>query len=225
MKKIVLGLLMLVSFGGAYAQQEKPVVIGTSFWSNWYVQAGLDMTLQNPYGKDFSKTFPKGKTFGLNGAVGKRFSPEIGLRFRLNWENGFPLFKNNHLEWVGSGDYDNNMDGGGYLVASIDVQLSPVNIIAGYDSNRKWDIVVFPRAGLTSNLATGSGSPMVGAGFGGTYRIDDRWSIYADMAYQVTTSEFFDGVGSGTGMSVSTGCNGFFDFQVGVQFNLGKRTY
>ena len=66
---------------------------------------------------------------------------------------------------------------------------------------------------------------MVGAGFGGTYRIDDRWSIYADMAYQVTTSEFFDGVGSGTGMSVSTGCNGFFDFQVGVQFNLGKRTY
>ena len=50
MKKIVLGLLMLVSFGAAYAQQEKPVVIGTSFWSNWYVQAGLGMTLQNPYG-------------------------------------------------------------------------------------------------------------------------------------------------------------------------------
>lgn len=225
MKKIILGLLLLLSFNCVNAQEEKPVVIGNSFWSNWYLQAGLDMSLQNPYGKDFSKTFPKGKTFGLTGAVGKWFSPEIGLRFRLNWENGFPLFKNNHLEWVGSGDYANNMDGGGYVLAYVDVQLSAVNIIGGYGRDRKWDIVVFPRAGLSYNLATGSGSPMVGAGFGGTYRIDDRWSVYVDMAYQVTTSEFFDGVGSGTGMSVSTGCNGFFDFHVGVQFNLGKRTF
>ena len=41
------------------------------------------------------------------------------------------------------------------------------------------------------------------------------------MAYQVITSEFTGGV-SGTGMSVAAGSNGFFDFNVGVQIDLGK---
>ena len=41
------------------------VLVANNFWSNWFVQMGLDMTLQNPYGYDFSKVFPNGKSFGL----------------------------------------------------------------------------------------------------------------------------------------------------------------
>lgn len=48
-----------------------------------------------------------------------------------------------------------------------------------------------------------------------------RLSVYADMSYQVITSEFMGGV-AGTGMSVSSGSNGFFGFNVGVQVDLGK---
>lgn len=229
MKKILFVLVLtILGFVTSYAQTSKEEksensVITNSFWSNWYAQVGLDMSLQNPYGYDFSKVFPKGKTFGLDVAAGKWFSPEIGLRMRVNWENGFPLFKNNNLEWVAPfGPNNRNIDEGGYIAVYGDVQLGLTNIISGYDEARKWNIVVFPRAGIISNLAIGNNSPMVGAGFGCTYRIKEKLSLYGDVAYQVTTSDFTGG-GSTTGMSVSSGCNGFFDFHVGVQFDLGKR--
>ncbi len=223
-------MLLLSAFVAATAQQQEPseaedahTVVIDSFWKGWYLQAGLDMTLQNPYGFDFSETFPKGKTFGLDGAIGKWFSPEIGLRARLNWENGFPLFRNHHLEWVApAGRNGRNMDDGGYIAAYMDVQLDLSNIIGGYDAARRLHVLVFPRAGLASNLSTKSGSPMVGAGVGAAYHVKGRLSVYADMAYQVITSEFFGDV-SGTGMGVSTGSNGFLDFHVGVQWSLGKQ--
>ena len=44
-------------------------------WDNWYVQLGLDMSLQNPYGYDLAKVFPNGKTFGVNAAIGRWFTP------------------------------------------------------------------------------------------------------------------------------------------------------
>lgn len=229
MKKILSALLIALTCSGAASAQSTAgnnssddIVIANSFWENWFIQAGLDMSLQNPYGYDFSHVFPKGKTFGMNVAAGKWFSPELGLRGRLNWENGFPLFKNGHLEWVASADAgSSNMDKGGYIATYIDVLLSVHNIIWGYDADRKWNAVVFPRAGLASNLATDSGSPMVGMGVGCTYRIKGSISLYADMAYQVITSEFFSGIAT-TGMKVSTGCNGFLDFHIGVQWDLGK---
>ena len=229
MKKILFVLLLMlssvvVSYGQTSTEQNpENSVITNSFWSNWYVQVGLDMSLQNPYGYDFSKVFPKGQTFGLDVAAGKWFSPEIGLRMRVNWENGFPLLKNSNVEWVAPfGQNNTNMDKGGYIAIYGDVQLSLTNIIYGYDKSRKWNVIVFPRAGIVNNLAIGNNSPMVGAGFGCTYRIKEKISLYGDMAYQVTTSDFAGG-GSTTGMSVSTGCNGFFDFHVGVQFDLGKK--
>ena len=35
------------------AQEKKEGYVVNSFWSNWFVQAGLDMSLQNPYGHEF----------------------------------------------------------------------------------------------------------------------------------------------------------------------------
>lgn len=46
-----------------------------TFWQDWFLQAGVDMSLMNPYGCNFSQVFPRGKTFGVNVAVGKWFSP------------------------------------------------------------------------------------------------------------------------------------------------------
>ena len=228
MKKILIGLVMCCACLGTMQAQTsdngKRVVIG-SFWNNWFVQAGLDMTLQMPYGKNLSQVFPKGKTFGLDAAVGKWFSPEVGLRGRLNWENGFPPFENGHLEWVGpAGRNGINMEEGGYVAVYMDVMLDVHNLFCGYDGMRKWNLLVFPRAGLVSNRAIDSASPMVGAGVGSTYAINDKLSLYADMAFQMTTSEFTGGAGN-TGMSVSTGFNGFMDFHVGVQWKLGKKGF
>ena len=193
-----------------------------SFWNNWFFQAGLDMSLMNPYGCNFAHVFPSGKTFGLNMAVGKWFTPEFGLRGRVQWENG--LFKNGHLEWVPPReDPSKNYSGGGFGSLTLEAVFNATNIIAGYDADRKWHTEAFIRAGIISQFEVGSGSPLGGAGVGETYRLNDRLSLFASAAYQVTTSE--SSGGPGTGMKVGKGSNGFFDIDLGIKVDLGKHTW
>ena len=201
---------------------EGGVEICRSLWSNWFIQAGLDMTLQFPYDHKLSEAFTKGRSFGLDAAVGKWFSPEIGVRIKVNWENGFPLFRNKKLEWIASGESGkSNMDQGGYVAGDFDVMFNVHNCFWAYRPDRKWNAIVFARAGIASNFAIDSASPLVGVGCGISRRLAPRFSIYGDMAYQVITSEFFSGVAH-TGMSVSTGHNAFMDFNVGIQVDLGR---
>ena len=67
-KSIVLATVLCA---GVHAQE----VMTNGSWNNWFVQMGMDMSLQNPYGHDFSCVFPNGKTFGIDAAAGKWFSP------------------------------------------------------------------------------------------------------------------------------------------------------
>ncbi len=188
------------------------------FLDGWFVQLGLDQTLQKPFNKSFSGSFTKGRSYGFDAAVGRRFSSEIALRGRLNWENGFPLFRNKDLVWIAPSD-GSNMDKGGYLALCMDVLLSAKHIVLGYKPDAHWDMYVFPRLGLGFNLAIGSASPLVGIGLGGSYRFNKRWSLYADAAFQGITSEFFGDVAT-TGMGVPTKFNGFIDTHLGVQLDL-----
>lgn len=197
-----------------------------SLREGWFVEAGLDMTLDNPYGCDFSEVFPKGRTHGLNAAFGKMFSPGIGLRFRMNYENGLPLFRNKRLEWLGPVDAGNNnlslnMDEGGAMFLYMDVLVSLPDLLTGHRPYRRWDVLLIPRAGLGSNLANSSWSPTVGMGCGCTYRVSRRATLYTDLTYSGITSEYFTDVpGSGTGMGVSTGFCGILSLHAGVRIEM-----
>lgn len=190
-----------------------------SFWDHWFVQVGLDMSLMNPYGCNFSKVIPKGMTFGLNGAVGKWFTPEFGLRGRVQWENG--LIPNNSVEWVPPvEDPKQNYKKGGLAAISLDAMLNLTNVIAGYNPERKWHTTGYVRAGIITQFVESSGSPLMGAGIEETYRLNDKLSLFGALGYQVTTSE---GMGvSTTGMNVAAGTNGFFDIDFGIRYDLGK---
>lgn len=204
------------------ADQEEDIVICKSFWDGWFVECGLDMTLHNPYGHNFSKVIPKGTSFGLNAGVGKWFSPDIGLRGRINWENGFRLFENKKLEWVApAGANGINLDKGGCMLVYLDVLLNMNSLLNGYDANRKWNVLIMPRMGIARNFALGSGSPFVGAGVGCTRKLNNRLSLYGDFVVHIVTSEYYGDVGP-TGLGVNSGGNSFFILNVGVQWRLGK---
>ena len=47
--------------------------VTNSFWDNWFIQAGVGMSLQNVYGKDFTNVFPRGNTIGVNFGFGISF--------------------------------------------------------------------------------------------------------------------------------------------------------
>ena len=202
----------------------KHSVVTNSFWDNWFVQAGLGMSLLNPYGGNFSKVFPNGKSFGINMAIGKWFVPELGLRAGLNWQNG--ILPNNHISWIDrKDDPGSNHRAGGYIAAYIDAFVNLHHVFSDYNENRRWNLIVFPRAGIASNLESGSGSPLAGLGVENTYKLNDRLKLFADIAYQVTTSEFLgtaNGPAESEGHKTSYGSNGWFDINVGVQYELGQ---
>ena len=202
--------------------QDNRSVLTNGIWDNWFVQIGADMSLMNPYGCNFSKVIPKGMTFGLNGAMGKWFSPEFGLKARVQWDNG--LIPNNGVEWLPPvEDPKENYKKGGLAAISIDAMLNFTNAIAGYDPERKWHTSGYVRAGIITQFVEGSSSPLAGVGLEETYRLNDRLSLFGALGYQVSTSE---GMGySTTGVDVSAGSNGFFDIDFGVRYDLGVNKF
>ena len=217
-----IGLGVQYNLGPDRGQVPVRSVRSNGIWDNWFVQAGLDMSLMNPYGCNFSNTIPKGMTFGLNAAVGKWFTPEFGLRGRVQWDNG--LIPNNSLEWVAPADNPKqNYKDGGIGVASIEAMLNLTNVFAGYDPERKWHTTGYVRAGLISQFTEGSASPLMGAGLEETYRLNDKLSLFGALGYQVSTSE---GMGyASTGMENSSGSNGFFDIDFGVRYDIGRNSF
>ena len=202
--------------------QDSRSVLTNGIWDNWFVQIGADMSLMNPYGCNFSKVIPKGMTFGRNGAMGKWFTPEFGLKARVQWDNG--LIPNNSVEWLPPvEDPKQNYKKGGLAAISLDAMLNLTNVIAGYDPERKWHTSGYVRAGIITQFVEGSASPLAGAGIEETYRLNDRLSLFGAFGYQVSTSE---GMGySTTGVDVSAGSNGFFDIDFGVRYDLGENTF
>lgn len=194
----------------------KHAVENNEFWDNWFAQVGVGMSLLNPYGYNFAHVFPNGKSFGINIGIGKWFTPEIGLRAGFNWQNG--IVGNNDMSWIDPKDKPGgNHAGGGYGAAYLDAFLNMQNIIQGYDENKKWNTIVFPRVGLNSNFESGSASPLIGIGLEQTYMINNRMKLYGDFVYQVTTGEMMDN-NTGNG----SGSNGWFDLNLGIQYELGQ---
>ncbi len=225
-KYVVAWVLMMASTMTLYAQpmakgEERYAVAMADLWDNWYVQVGLDMSLQNPCGYNFAKVFPNGKTFGVNAAVGRWFTPGLGLRGKVNWENGIPLFENGHANWLAPFDQPGvHMDRGGNLTLLGDVQFDIHNLFYGYDKERKWHLQLFPRAGVGYNFGVSKGTPILGIGVGNTYQLTEKWGLYADVAYQMTSSGFIPAE-TGTGSN----SNGYFEIHVGVQINLGEKGF
>lgn len=222
-KRLLALALSAVWASTSFAQLTDHAVAKNPMKDNWYLLAGLDMSLQAPYGYDFADVFPNGKTFGINAGFGKWITPELGLRAKVNWENGIKLFENHHANWLAPFDEPGvNMDKGGYVAMIGDIQFDIHNIICGYDADRKWNLQVYPRAGLAYNFGAEKGTPVLGIGIGNTYRLNDKYVLFADVDYHLLSSGFVACVkNTGDGSNA----NGFLDINVGVQFNIGNSKF
>ena len=191
-----------------------------SFWDNWFVQAGLGMSLQNPYGTNFANVFPNGNTLGVNLGIGKWFTSEVGVRGGLNWQNG--IVTNYHASYLApKDDQEGKIDKRGFYAVYADMFLNIHNLIAGYSANRKWNAIFFPRMGIATNFSSSfSECPVLGVGTEHLYAINNRLKIYADISYQVMTSGFHDKKFKTPDYGISS--NGWLDLNVGVQYELGQ---
>ena len=196
-----------------------------SFWDNWFVQAGLGISLQNPYGTNFSNVFPNGNTLGINLGLGKWFTPTAGVRGGVNWQNG--IVTNHHAYYLAPNPKTNpegELDKRGFYALYADVFFNLHNIFSGYSEDRKWNAIVFPRMGLSTNFSSSySECPTVGFGTEQTYAINDKLKLYADVTYQVMTSGFHDVKYKSPKHGISA--NGWLDLTIGVQYDLGNNKW
>lgn len=201
---------------------DKAVVVNP-FWNNWFVQAGLGMSLQNPYGTNFSNVFPNGNTLGVNLGLGKWFTPDVGVRGGVNWQNG--IVTNHHAYYLApKDDPEGNLNKKGFYALYADVFFNLHNIIGEYNENRKWHAIVFPRMGLATNFSSSySECPSIGIGMEQTFAIGDKLKLYADVAYQVMTSGFHDTKYTTPKYGISS--NGWLDINAGVHYDLGNNKW
>ena len=229
MKKFMIALAF-ASIGlaaSAQTQIETPskyTVATNSFWSNWFVQVGVDMTLQAPYGCNFlGDAFHDGQSYGIQIAVGKWFTPGLGLRVKANWENG--AIEVDHNKWIygiGEDGYSTNYDAGGYGAIYGDVMFNLSNLFYGYSDTRVWNLVPFLRAGVVRNFDMNTYAPVLGGGLHSSWRFAQNWNVFAEIAYNAVTDDFYaESHRNMEGVDVSA----YVDINIGVTWMLGEATF
>jgi len=226
MKKLLIALAF-VGLGTAANAQSTQIETPSkySFWSNWYVQFGVDMSVMNPYKSKFLKEdWHNGRTYGIDLAVGKWFTPGIGVRAKVQWENGIfaHAFRNtDHVVWAP------NFHKGGYGAADLDVQFNLTNLFKGYDENRIWNVIIYPRGGVARNFAAKEYAFLLGGGIQNMFKVSKLISVYADLSYNLVPNKSFTipGRTSGYNGDVSEHHHAYASLELGVSFNLGKGTW
>lgn len=225
--------LALVGFTtGAMAQEneiptQKYSVATNSFWANWFVQVGGQFnaayTNEEQLGNKNPFSVDRG-TFGFEVAVGKWFTPVIGLRTKFQgiWSKAVVDADNHHA-------YK-------YWGIQEDVMFNLSNAFCGYNEKRFWNIAPYVGIGYMQRMKSTDDAndkslyrePSYNVGIYNSFRINRRLAAYLDV-WALAAEGSFDGV-NGEGKTdrrthEKTHCR-YWDKMVGVSVglnvNLGK---
>ena len=228
MKKLFLMLAVASLSLNAMAQEdptEKYSVSTNSFWSNWFIQGNVTWNafyLGGAPGNKFGNTpfykFPLGTevgkdvahhptALGFSVAIGKWFTPGIGLRTKFN---GI---------WLGKAFNDKSQT---YLAANEQVLFNLHNLLGGYDENRIWNFIPYAGLGAARNFDAKANSFVASAGLLNTFKISQKFFLNLDIAYYSYGQHFVGGNAAGLRPG-----HRFNDLalEVGVTYNLGKGTW
>ena len=198
----------------------KYTVATNSFWSNWFIQVGVDASVQNPYRSKFADQFHDGRSYGVNLAIGKYFTPGLALRLHANWDNGIIERKHSFTFDIPEAP---NYDAGGYASITGDVMFNLSNMLCGYSDTRTWNFVPFLSAGVIRNFNANTYSPVLGVGIENTWRFGKHFGIYLDAAYKMTRNDFIPTVDKKYEDKPIS--HGILSAELGLTFYLGKATF
>lgn len=222
MKKLFIALAFASISLSSMAQDADPTlkysVATNSFWSNWFIQVGADWNAWysgQEHGQDLSTSpFKKFRSNpGVSVAVGKWFTPGIGLRTKLSgiW---------------GKNVTDDNNDGNGnkYWTLNEHVLFNLSNMLCGYNPNRVWNFIPFAGAGVTRSMSYNTYAMNYSVGILNTFRVSKKVGINFELGWDRLE-------GDADGCDYSNGNRGWDSHdnklyaEVGLTFNLGKASW
>lgn len=227
---------MVLAFAGVSAASmaqnadptEKFSVSTNSFWSNWFVQANVAGTAfwgNQEVGNNFSKSPLKGfrNNLGFSVAVGKWFTPGLGLRTKFNGAWGRTVVSENK-----------KTNANKYWTLSEQVMFNLSNMLLGYNESRVWDFIPYASVGVNRNMSANCYAPVAGIGILNEFKINNKWAVNLDVNYMLGTSDYdgFEGSLPGAKPYDSRSFKGLvanhdrtLNVEVGLTYNLGKATF
>ena len=227
---------MVLAFAGVSAASmaqnadptEKFSVSTNSFWSNWFVQANVAGTAfwgNQEVGNNFSKSPLKGfrNNLGFSVAVGKWFTPGLGLRTKFNGAWGRTVVSENK-----------KTNANKYWTLSEQVMFNLSNMLLGYNESRVWDFIPYASVGVNRNMSANCYAPVAGIGILNEFKINNKWAVNLDVNYMLGTSDY-DGFEGSLPDAKPYDARSFkglvanhdrtLNVEVGLTYNLGKATF
>ena len=229
MKKFVIGAALLGMSMTAFAQQADPTmkysVATNSFWSNWFIQVGGDYNiwysnqehgrgLDNGGNYDFLSK--QRRSFGGSVAIGKWFTPGIGLRTKLQG------FNSKKIGAVGVTSQH-------FWSLNEHIMFNLSNLFMGYNPERVWNVSPFIGGGMARNMSVNRYVMQLSAGINSSWRLCRNLDLYAEAGWN-RMEDNFDGNEMAQLANTHHG-RGWEDkdnhlyAEIGLTFKLGKATW
>ena len=229
MKKFVIGAALLGMSMTAFAQQADPTlkysVATNSFWSNWFIQVGGDYNIwysnqehgrRLDNGGDFDFLSKQRRSFGGSVAIGKWFTPGIGLRTKLQG------FNSKKIGAVGVTSQH-------FWSLNEQIMFNLSNLFMGYNPERVWNISPFIGGGMARNMSVNRYVMQLSAGINSSWRLCRNLDLYAEAGWN-RMEDNFDGNEMAQLANTHHG-RGWEDkdnhlyAEIGLTFKLGKATW
>ena len=225
MKKLFLMLAVASLSLNAMAQEdptEKYSVSTNSFWSNWFIQGNVNWNSfyyggVNKFGSTPFNKFPLGSkpdgseghptSLGFSVAIGKWFTPGLGLRTKAN------------ALWL-SKAFDSKSDK--YVALNEQALFNLHNLLGGYDEDRFWNFIPYAGAGVARNFDAKANSFVLSAGILNTFKVGKKLFLNLDLGYYSYDKAFVGGLDGGIRPAARFNQ---LSLEVGVTYNLGKGTW
>ena len=199
---------------------DKHKVETNGFWSNWFISAGAGAQVY--FGDhDNEAKFGNRISPALDIAVGKWFSPEIGVRLMYNG-----LSAKGATRWGQAHSTGDQVDGWGagmykskfkYFNFQIDAMFNFSNIICGYNENRVYNCSPYIGVGVMKVTDDPKEAAISGHfGIMNSFRISSAIDINLDLRGTLTSDELDGEIGGRWG-------EGLFAATVGITYKINPR--
>lgn len=201
--------------------QDKYQVITNPFWSNWFFSIGGGASVM--YGDNDQQLGDFGKRISptLNVAVGKWFTPGLGLRLQYSGLQAKGFSANPSADYVrgtqlSGGAYKQRFD---YMNFHGDVMFNLNALFGGYNQYRVYEIIPYLGAGITHNYTKPHREALsVNAGIINRFRISNAVDINLELS-AMGVEDKFDGTVAGKGY------DGVFSATLGLTYHFPKRGF
>ena len=227
MKKFLM-ILAFASVSMASMAQEDPTlkysVATNSFWQNWFIQVNGSWNAfysNEEKGDDFAKgPFKDFRSApGFSVAVGKWFTPGLGLRTKFAAMNGRSVISENK-----------DANDVKFWNAQEQALFNLSNMLCGYSATRVWNFIPYAGVGITRNCSYNTYELAASAGILNTWKLSKRVLLNLDLGMTMCGDDFegrlgakkYADLGGKGGDPSPSNHDRWFTGEIGLTFNLGR---